>query len=97
MQGEEAERLAWLLQDIQRSLRTLTDRCLAEHGVPFAKAAIQRQLGSESGLTVSELSRRLGLSKGYLSVTLDRLVQDGSSPKFVQTVVSAGRPVRRAG
>lgn len=77
MTGHEAEELATVLQDLQRRLRQCICDFLDQKGVPAGRAAILWQLGAEAGLTVSELSRRLGQSKGYVSVLLEQMQQEG--------------------
>lgn len=75
--GRDAETLAQVLQDLQRILRDHICTFLSQRNIPFGHVALLRQLGEEDGLTISELGRRLGQSKGYVSVLVEQLQQEG--------------------
>jgi DNA-binding MarR family transcriptional regulator len=75
--GNDAEELAQNLTEIQRILRGYISDFLRQRGISEAQAGIIRHIGQRDGLTVSELSRFLGQSKGYVSVLLDQMQTEG--------------------
>ncbi len=77
MRGEEAERLAEGLLEIHRLLKRSIQTFLDREGLPWGRVIILRQLGDEGGLTVSELSRRIGQSKGHVSVLVEQMAAEG--------------------
>lgn len=66
-----------LLEGVQRLLRERLIAFFGERGFTVGEGQVLQWVHGEAELTVSELSRRMGLSKGHVSGVVDRLVQDG--------------------
>lgn len=77
MENHNIEVMLRLLQDVQRILKNHAAEFLDRQGVPLSTVVILRHLGDSPGLTVTELGRKSGLSKGYVSVLIDQLEVDG--------------------
>lgn len=74
--GSPADALR-LLDGVQRLLRERLVAFFGERGFTVGEGQVLQWVQREPGLTVSELSRRMGLSKGHVSGVVDRLVQGG--------------------
>jgi DNA-binding MarR family transcriptional regulator len=48
-----------------------------QYGMPFQGPPILRMISKSPGITVSEISRKIGLAKSQVSSTLDKLVELG--------------------
>lgn len=77
MKNHDIEVMLRLLQDVQRILKHHAAEFLEREGVPWTTVVILRHVGDTPGITVTELGRRCGLSKGYVSVLLDQMEVDG--------------------
>lgn len=82
MANQSIEVMLKLLQDVQRILKHHAAEFLERQGIPLTTVVILRHLGDSPGITVTELGRRCGLSKGYVSVLLDQMEVDGWIHKF---------------
>jgi DNA-binding MarR family transcriptional regulator len=74
--GSPADTLR-LLEGVQRLLRERLVAFFGDRGFTVGEGQVLQWVHGEAALTVSELSRRMGLSKGHVSGVVDRLVQHG--------------------
>ena len=77
---QEAEQLAKYLSDIRAILKRTQDTEIAAAGLTLPQVDVLRELTNANGLSLKELSKRLGLVHSTVSGIVDRLEQRG----FVQ-------------
>jgi len=77
MQEKDAARVAELMEDVRRLFKEHVTGWGEAPGLPLTKIIILREIGRESGMSVSGIGRRTGLSKGYISVIVDQMEADG--------------------
>jgi DNA-binding MarR family transcriptional regulator len=77
---QEAELLAKYLTDIRAILKRTQDTEIAAAGLTLPQVDVLRELTNANGLSLKELSKRLGLVHSTVSGIVDRLEQRG----FVQ-------------
>lgn len=77
MNEKDAARVAELMVDVRRLFQEHVTGRGDSPGLPLTTIVVLREIGRESGTSVSGIGRRTGLSKGYISVTIDQMEADG--------------------
>lgn len=74
-----AEEIVDLLREVNRLVRERMVRYLQEQGLPHSPswAPVVRHVAACPGVTVNELSRRLGMAKSHVSVLAEQLQGEG--------------------
>lgn len=69
--------IALLWRHVNRRMRELIHRVGKETQLPPFSFMLLRRIKEEPGVTLSELSRRVGAAKSHTSTTVEQLVRDG--------------------
>lgn len=69
--------IALLWRHVNRRMRELIHRAGKEFDLPPFSFMLLRRIKEEPGVTLSELSRRVGAAKSHTSTTVEQLVRDG--------------------
>ncbi|BDG61599.1 MarR family winged helix-turn-helix transcriptional regulator [Caldinitratiruptor microaerophilus] len=74
-----AEEIVDLLREVNRLVRERMARFLQEQGLPHSPswAPVVRHVAMCPGVTVNELSRRLGMAKSHVSILAEQLQGEG--------------------
>lgn len=73
---EIQEEVASLFQDISLLLQEQVKSLVHQHGIPFSYSMVIRYIVLDPGVTVSEIARGLGHSKGHISVLLEKMLKE---------------------
>jgi DNA-binding MarR family transcriptional regulator len=77
----KTEQLVDLLQAVHKGIFEHIKDVFQESETPATQMMIMHQIAKSEGITVSELSRRLGLAKSHVSKTVDELASGGHVEK----------------
>jgi len=75
--AERHEILVELLQAVNRGMFDQVKDLLVKYGFPAASMLMMHQIKDHQGITLSDLSRRVGLAKSHVSKTIDGLAVQG--------------------